>query len=1123
MTRTLRYLLLFVFVGLSGSAFAQEIAGRVLDEKKEPMISAAVQVYQGGILKGGTVTDYDGNYVVKPLDPGDYNVLVLYAGYDSVFVTNVVVSPGKRTTQNFNMQKPQGVKLAGVIITGYKKPLINHDGSTHILTKEEIKVIPTTEVSDLVALAPAQYQSQRGKDVNIGGARSSGTLYIIDGVQVQGTSGINLSQGSVEQLEVISSGISAKYGDVSGGVVNITSRGVSQKLTGNVRLQHSIDGYNNNLVSFSIAGPLYKKRIPGDSLHKKPVLGFSLSGDYYDDHNRYPAYDQQYVVKDDVYRDLIKNPLKITSDNSGNRVYNYASNYITFKDLKQSKIPPHNRTQELRLNGKLDYQLSDNLRIAAGGTADLTRDDQYSRTRSLLAADGTPVRDDINARGYVRFTQKFTKTGDTSSRHSIISNAFYTVQADFQKTNFIIQDPTFKKDIFKYAYIGKFDETRTPIYAANQTDSASGRKGTVLFGSFSNGVTFNRSELNSNLANYTTQYYNSLEGTLPNAITTIQGLALANGDEPKSTYSFNGVGLFTSPGATQTYYQNFNSNQYALSVDASFDLQAGNTRHAIEFGLYYQQRIQKQFVAYANRGSSLWSLMRGLVSNVNNGNLKLDKQNPIFLVNGTKYTLDQVKSGVVIPGPSDTILYNYTNIGNSAFDKNLRSHLGLKSTDNINIDALDPSTFSLSMFSADELLNSGIPFVEYYGYNYDGSAQTGTVNFNDFWTQKDSKGNYTRPIGAFSPNYIAGYILDRFDYKDIHFNVGVRVDRYSANSKVLIDPYSLSPETNVSQNTIASNTYTANGKAPGNMGSGYVVYVNDNKATTPTVVGYRNGNNWYDPYGKFIEDPRTLKQYTGGRDAQPLIQRPYQNINITDSNFNPNLSFTDYSPQVTVMPRLSFSFPVSDVADFHAHYDIYSQRPYPTSLGIATPFDYYYLTQNSNSVIPNANLRSQKTFDYEVGFQQKLTERSALTLTAFYKERKDIINTVPYFNAYPISYFTYGNRDFSTTKGTTLVYDMRATNHLRMNVSYTLSFAEGTGSTPTGGKGLLGSLIEAGLPNIRYVTALDYDSRHNIAANVDYRFGDGEGPVVKGKEHPSECRCRFRYQNKKRRALHKVF
>ena len=55
-----------------------------------------------------------------------------------------------------------------------------------MLTRQEISTIPTTEAKDLAALSPAMYQSRRGRNVNIGGSRTSGIQYIIDGVQVQG-------------------------------------------------------------------------------------------------------------------------------------------------------------------------------------------------------------------------------------------------------------------------------------------------------------------------------------------------------------------------------------------------------------------------------------------------------------------------------------------------------------------------------------------------------------------------------------------------------------------------------------------------------------------------------------------------------------------------------------------------------------------------------------------------------------------------------------------------------------------------------------------------------------------------------------------------------------------------
>ena len=37
--------------------------------------------------------------------------------------------------------------------------------------------------------------------------------------------------------------------------------------------------------------------------------------------------------------------------------------------------------------------------------------------------------------------------------------------------------------------------------------------------------------------------------------------------------------------------------------------------------------------------------------------------------------------------------------------------------------------------------------------------------------------------------YIAGYIMDKFTFDDIIFNVGLRVDRFDANQPVLKDPY----------------------------------------------------------------------------------------------------------------------------------------------------------------------------------------------------------------------------------------------------------------------------------------------------------------------------------------------
>lgn len=85
-----------------------ELRGKVLDDKKEPLLAATIQVFQRGKLMGRTVTDFDGEYIVAPLEPGYYDVLCTFTGYDSLMLTMVIVSPGKTITQNFPLERQTG-------------------------------------------------------------------------------------------------------------------------------------------------------------------------------------------------------------------------------------------------------------------------------------------------------------------------------------------------------------------------------------------------------------------------------------------------------------------------------------------------------------------------------------------------------------------------------------------------------------------------------------------------------------------------------------------------------------------------------------------------------------------------------------------------------------------------------------------------------------------------------------------------------------------------------------------------------------------------------------------------------------------------------------------------------
>ena len=56
------------------------------------------------------------------------------------------------------------------------------------LTQADIAKLPTTNVTDIASQSTSMYQAQRGNALSIGGSRSEGTVYIVDGVRVAGNS-----------------------------------------------------------------------------------------------------------------------------------------------------------------------------------------------------------------------------------------------------------------------------------------------------------------------------------------------------------------------------------------------------------------------------------------------------------------------------------------------------------------------------------------------------------------------------------------------------------------------------------------------------------------------------------------------------------------------------------------------------------------------------------------------------------------------------------------------------------------------------------------------------------------------------------------------------------------------
>lgn len=1101
MNRLLRIAFTILFASLGTAVFAQGsfIGGKLKDEKGEPIINANVEASIGGIVQGRALTDYDGEYSIRGLNGGNYTVKFSYLGKESV-VQGISVAGDQGVTVNGKIVTSNTLTGVTKTVTRYVKPIIDpkNPGGRAIHTAAEIENTAGRNITDVAKLATQTVST--GGGLSLAGGRNTATKYIVDGVQLNpGQTGfIDQAPGSVEAITTFTSGIPAKYGDASGGLISITTKGASATTRGNIAYEHSFDGYNMNRLTGNLSGPLWVKK---DSLGgKRPIVGYNITADglFTEDNN--PVYYETPYINGDKLAALQANPLIPVSQNGVQRL-EYATQLVRKEDISYQKIHPNSKYYRGQVAGKLDFNLTDNVSVRVGGSYFQNDISSYDRKSELFAIDNLQRSYGQTGRGYVRFTQKFgNKTNVKDAKDNQITNAYYTVQVDYSKDYSTSQDPNKKHNTFDYGYIGKFDEKYAPNYVTG-LDEATGKVGILLSGYRGTDVIFTPSDKNPILANYTKDAF-KFDPNIMNQLDIQANKGLRNGDGPARVYGlYDNVGSFGRPGDFNGWSKS-NTDQVAVAVDASFDIKHKKTTHSIEFGLYYNQRNTRR---YTINGSYLWTLMRQISNRV--VNQEVDRNYAHYVRDGVQHTREEVLNGTFVPNPNDTILYDrkFDEAAETAFDKHLREKLiagGQISNkkDYVNTDLYDPSFYDLGMFSADDLLNQGTSAVTYYGFDYTGKMVDGNVNFNDFYTKKDAEGFFTRPIAAYRPNYIAGYISDYIQYKDFQITLGVRIERFDNNTKVLKDPYSLYAVKTVSDISTP---------VPGNIGKDFVVYTGNNRVANPDIIGYRSNDVWYDKTGREVEDPTVLQKSSGSDGLQPLLQNP--NIRMSDSTFDPNSSFTDYTPQVNAMPRINFSFPLTERSFFYAHYDILYQRPNVGSYGTQT--DYMFLDQNPSRIYGNSNLKPERAVDYTIGFQQQLNDRSGITISGFYRERKDQIQVRPYLYAFPTTYYTYGNRDFSTYKGMSLSYDLRRTGHISMTVNYTLAFAEGTGSSATsanGGSGsnvsgnsLLAQLVAAGLPNLRAQFPLDIDSRHNLNAQVDYSFSKGEGPTV-GKSHVLE-------------------
>jgi outer membrane receptor protein involved in Fe transport len=1083
-------------------AFAQvgsgSLKGKITDKKTgEPLPFVSVVLERNGVQVTGGSTDFDGEYFIKPIDPGTYDVVVAYTGYQPMRQTGVVVSSNIITFLNIGLNS--GIELKEFEVVQYTVPLIQRDGgaSGGTVTREDIAKMPGRSAASIATTVAGASDAGTGGGISIRGARTENTYYYIDGVKVPAGAGTGLPKSAIEEVQVITGGVPANYGDVTGGLINITTRGPSRNFFGGVEYLTSgykvgkdikdivgLDKYAFNQVEASLSGPiLFKKDSLGNK--EKPLIGFFLSGQYTNVVDGSPSYLGDVRVRPEVRDQILAAPGRLVSTGDGDYSLTYTSDYLRASDIETLKTRQNAGQVSYLASGKIDITTTPTINLSLGGSLDYGNRQEFNRRNSLLNADNNHRIKETTWRGFVKFTQRFLNRDENEEKRSTIQNAYYSLQLDYSRYSNNVEHYIHGKRLFDYGYVGRFD-----IYSAPQFEY-DGAVAWNQVGMRDTLVRFTPGTQNPDLASLNSYYFNALPHEqfpmqelfgAPTGLTPYVGYyqnfeetrargVIWNGDLPRSLYDmWNNVGHLDIPNEAE--YRKRQNDQIRFTAMGSADISS----HAISVGVEYEQLTQRR---YDLAPIGLWTRARQLAN---------------AHINEWQDTL--VTSIIQLPGSFPFYMYSRNNdlSRQSTFDRRLRQALGLdpNGTDYINVDALDPGVFALDMFSADELINDGNSLVSYVGYDHLGNRLTGKPSFNSFFTDRDENGNYTRLQAPFEPIYMAGYVMDKFAFDDIIFNVGVRVDRYDANQNVLTDPFLWQPAYTAGSQVPHADIANQLANRPSNIGDDFVVYVNSLENPS-TIKGYRSGSTWYSPTGVELTDRGNSVQEAG--QIIPYLVSGSEAGDLPGSALRAS-AFSDYKPQVNVMPRVAFSFPISDEAVFFAHYDVLTQRPNAVqSRADLTAYAYH---RNTNNTLPNPNLKPTKTIDYELGFQQVLSKSSSLKLSAFYRELRDQIQIVMRDNAWPRPYRTYENLDFGTVKGFTAAFDLRRTGNVWMRASYTLQFADGTGSGPNTGL----SLVNSGQANLRTIVPLDFDQRHRFQTTFDFRYGGGKdynGPVLFGK------------------------
>lgn len=273
-----------IFVLLGGTALLADgsqtgtLLGTIKDTKDVPVGSAVVRVAGSTLMGERTIiTDEEGRFLMPKLPPGtDYTVTVSKAGFHTVAMSaRIAVDQVLGISVELRSQEAAAVvEVLGEYSTVDTTTVV----STVSMNKNLVDALPMPfgrGYQGIMAVAPGMTGSDN--PTALGGRRTE-NLYLVDGVDTtdatSGTYGMNLNEEAIEEVQILTAGLSAEYGRVGGAVSNVVTKSGSNEFTGSFRMDLSNmawdakgmrsvkpESFFTTRPFLSVGGPVFKDKL----------------------------------------------------------------------------------------------------------------------------------------------------------------------------------------------------------------------------------------------------------------------------------------------------------------------------------------------------------------------------------------------------------------------------------------------------------------------------------------------------------------------------------------------------------------------------------------------------------------------------------------------------------------------------------------------------------------------------------------------------------------------------------------------------------------------------------------------------------------------------------------------